>query len=195
MRYCHTMVLICMLCGSLSGQEELMPIPWRITFTPTAAVGFFPTLQAGAEYRVHPMHRIELEGGYIFAENWIREKFTGPEVRATYKLGRTYGINLIVSMEYRVLRSERFSWEPQNEATFFRATTLSLERNRLSVLMGLGYEFPISPRIMGEWSMSVGRGNRISRERDGDQLLREEDSSRAVGDFGIKLKYLLGQAR
>ena len=185
--------LLCLTSGRAQEQSRDTSI-LMVTVTPTSLFGFNPMLRAGVEYWFQPNSRVELEGGWLFGSNWIREKQRGARVVGSFKFGEEGRINLILNTEYRRITQDKFSYREELNGLFFIAENTTRIKSRLGGSIGIGRHFYYPENKIGiEWSIVIGPANLNERdsynEIDNMELLKNSNSLTAFIDFTFKCKF------
>ena len=165
-----------------------------LTFSPTNLIAFNPTVRGGVEYWFRPNLRVEVEGGWLFANNWLQEEQRGSRFIVGFKYGPESKLNLILNADYRRIVQDRFGYAPQSNGSYFIAEETTNVRTRLGASIGLGQHFYTSDNNYAvEWSVSIGVGNRNRSNfllENGSRQLREESNSPAgYLDLVFKFKF------
>ena len=165
-----------------------------LTFTPTSIIGFNPTLRAGVEYWFQPALRAELEGGWLFGDNWIGQDQRGARVIGSFKVGKVGQLNFIMNADYRRIVQDRFGYVEQMGGAFFTAEDRTVVRSRIGGSLGVGKHYYFKESGIGtEWSIVIGFANLNNQNfvvENGNSLLRSSSNEiNGFIDFVFKFKF------
>lgn len=191
--FCFVLLLIISmeLNAQTADSLEVRDYNWLVTYTPSALIGRYPTVQLGLEKKLRDKFYFEVEGGVMITDN-----ITGYRARANVKYNFSKSVQLLLGVNYRKTEEVTLKWIAMDDFSFFQKIQRKFLLQRFSPSFGFAWNHHKQERIKVSISSSIGRGKCWGHEevlRGGRYVLDKGPYNDGCTflDFSVKLGYVI----